>query len=134
VDSSQIVLPSNRKFGIFFSIIFMLVSVYLYFVPANLVLAVVSCVLALLTLTVTIFKAQALAPFNKLWMKLGLVIGMVVSPIVLGLIYFLLFTPVAIVGKLCGRDELSLKDSSSNSHWKNRVPSGPEPESFKNQF
>jgi len=134
MDNSQIILPSNRKFGIFFSIIFLLASAYLYFLATSVILAVLACFLALLTLAVTIFKTESLTPFNKLWMKLGLIIGMIVSPIVLGLIYFIIFTPVAVVCKLIGRDELSLKNMNRTSHWKNRVPAGPEPESFRNQF
>jgi hypothetical protein len=67
-------------------------------------------------------------------MKLGLLIGKVVSPIVLGSVFFFLFTPVGIVMRLAGRDELQLKLHGKTSCWKNRAPAGPEPTSFKNQF
>ena len=89
---------------------------------------------ALVIFLVTLFSPSNLLPFNKLWMGLGLLIGKVVSPIVLGAVFFFLITPVSIAMRLSGRDELQLKLHGKGSCWKNRVPAGPEPASFKNQF
>ena len=60
--------------------------------------------------------------------------GKVVSPLVLGVIFFLLISPVALIGRLFGRDELRLKKANSNSYWIDRVPPGPAGDTFKNQF
>ena len=82
----------------------------------------------------TLFFPQLLLPFNKLWMKLGLLIGKIVSPVVMGLIYFLIFTPIALVFKLTKRDYLNMKQSPKNSFWQERSVKAINPESFKNQF
>ena len=89
---------------------------------------------ALVTFLVTLVSPSNLLPFNKLWMELGLLIGKVISPIVLGAVFFFVITPVGIAMRLSGRDELQLKLHGKNSCWKNRAPAGSEPISFKNQF
>ena len=89
---------------------------------------------ALVTFLVTLVSPSNLLPINKLWMELGLLIGKVISPIVLGSVFFFLITPVGIAMRLSGRDELQLKLHGKGSCWENRTPVGPEPASFKNQF
>ena len=90
-------------------------------------------VVAVIFLVVTIAKADILLPLNKLWMKFGLLLGMIISPIILGVIFFGLFTPIALLMRLSGRDELRLKFSSKASHWILRSES-IQSKSFKNQF
>jgi hypothetical protein len=75
-----------------------------------------------------------LRPLNKAWYQLGLFLGRFVSPIVLGILFFIVITPVAIVMRLSGRDALKLRRQDVSSHWIDRKPPGPEPESFKEQF
>ena len=78
---------------------------------------------------------KILRPLNWLWFQLGQLLGKIVSPIVLGAIFFLLLTPVSLVTRLFGRDELRIKrKASQTSYWLDRAPPGPAPESFKNQF
>lgn len=129
---SEIELPSNRKFGFFFTFIFALAAGYLFHL-VHMAWACVFFASALMFLGVTLIKSDALLPLNKLWMRFGVVLGMIVSPIVLGVIFFGLFTPIAILMRLSGRDELMLKFTRKTSHWIKRN----EPiksESFKNQF
>ena len=83
---------------------------------------------------VTLFSAESLAPLNKAWAALGQILGRLVSPIVLGLIFFCLITPVALIGRIGGRDQLRLKTRADTSYWIKREPPGPAPDSFKNQF
>jgi hypothetical protein len=80
------------------------------------------------------FAPQRLAHFSNAWMKMGDLMGKVVSPLVLGAIFFLLITPTALLGWLFGRDELRLKKTNISSYWVDRVPPGPDGESFKDQF
>ena len=129
---SEIELPSNRKFGFFFSFVFALAAAYFYF-STNVSWAYVFIATALIFLIITLIKSDALLPLNKLWMRFGLLLGMIVSPIVLGIIFFGLFTPIAILMRLSGRDELRLKFTQKASHWISRgesIKSG----SFKHQF
>ena len=129
---SEIELPSNRKFGFFFTFVFAAVAAYFYY-STNVSWAYVFVAAALAFLLVTLIQSDALLPLNKLWMRFGLLLSMIVSPIVLGIIFFGLFTPIAILMRLSGRDELRLKLTQKISHWVSRG----EPiksESFKHQF
>ena len=129
---SGIELPTNRKFGFFFTFIFAVVAAYFYY-SANVSWANVFIGAASIFLLITLIKSDALLPLNKLWMRFGLILGMLVRPIVLGIIFFGLFTPIAMLMRLSGRDELRLKFRQEVSHWITR--SEPiKSESFKRQF
>ena len=129
---AEIELPSNRKFGFFFTFVFALAATYFYY-SANVTWAYVFIAAALAFLLVTLIKCDALLPLNKLWMRFGFLIGIIVSPFVLGIIFFGIFTPIAFVMQLSGRDELRLKFSKKPSHWISR--NKPiKSESFKQQF
>ena len=129
---SEIELPSNRKFGFFFTLVSAAAAAYFYYV-AVIGWAYLFIAGASIFLLITLLKSDALLPLNKLWMRFGLILGMIVSPIVLGVIFFGLFTPLAILMRFSGRDELGLKFSQKASHWISRnVPI--KSESFKNQF
>lgn len=129
---SEVELPSNRMFGFLFTFIFAVATAYFYY-SANLNWAYVFTVITLIFLLITMIKSDALLPLNKLWMRFGLLLGMIVSPIVLGFIFFGLITPIAMFMRVSGRDELRLKFSQKASHWILR--SEPiKSESFKQQF
>ena len=129
---SEIELPSNRKFGFFFTFVFVVAAAYFYF-ATNLGWAYAFIGTASIFLLVTLIKSDALLSLNIIWMRFGLLLGMIVSPIVFGVIFFGLFTPIAMFMRLSGRDELRIKFTQKSSHWISRT----EPiksESFKNQF
>ena len=125
-------LPSNRKFGFFFTFVFATATAYFYY-SANVSWAYVFILATLIFLLITLVNSDALLPLNKLWMRFGLLLGMIVSPIVLGTIFFGLFTPIAMLMRLSGRDELRLKFTRKASHWISRGEP-IESESFKHQF
>ena len=129
----EVILPSNKKFGLFFSIIFFLIGGYAFY-DEQIIVAVIflasSCVLLLISLV----AADYLIKLNILWFKLGILISRVVSPIVLGFIFFILISPIAILTRMFGRDILQLKKKVVSSYWIKREPRGPLPESFKKQF
>ena len=77
--------------------------------------------LSVLFLSITLINDNLLLPLNKLWMSFGLLLGKIISPIILGIIFFGLFTPYGIILRLIGRDELNLKLKKTNSYWKHRV-------------
>ena len=129
---SEIELPSNRKFGFFFTFVFAAAAAYFYY-SANLTWAYMFIAAALAFLLVTLTKSDALLPLNKLWMRFGLLLGMLVSPVILGIIFFGLFSPIAILMRLRGRDELRLKFTHKASHWILRE-APIKSESFKQQF
>jgi hypothetical protein len=129
---SEIELPSNRKYGFFFTFVFAVAAAYFYN-AASMSWAYTFAVSSVIFLGVTVVKADILLPLNKLWMRFGLLLGMIVSPIVLGIIFFGIFTPIAVLMRISGRDELRLKFNKKPSHWISR--SEPiKSESFKHQF
>jgi len=132
VKFAEIELPSNRKFGFFFTFVFAVAAAYFYY-SANVSWAYLFIAAASIFLLITLIRSDALLPLNKLWMRFGFLLGMIVSPIVLGIIFFGLFTPIAMLMRLGGRDELRLKFRQKTSHWMTR--SEPiKSESFKHQF
>ena len=128
----EIKLPSNRKFGLFFSFVFAIAAVYLFYFLI-MVWAYASMGVAIIFLFISIVKSEALLPLNKLWMRFGFLLGMIISPIVLGVMFFGLFTPIATLMRLSGRDELKLKFPRKASHWilRNELIKS---DTFKNQF
>ena len=132
MNIDELNLPSNRKFGFFFTFVFTVTATYFYYAK-NIVWVYIFVAAAMIFLFITLIKSDALLHFNKLWMRFGLLLGRLISPIVLGIIFFGLFTPIAMLMRINGRDELRLKFLRKSSHWISRN----EPiksESFKHQF
>ena len=130
---SEIELPSNRKFGFFFSGLFLAISTYKY-LGESFTASYWFAAMGFLFLIVTLIKANALLPLNRLWMQFGLLLGLIVSPIVLAVIFFGLFTPMSLLMRLFGRDELRLCFKQKESHWIPRDSSNMQSDRFKNQF
>lgn len=124
---------SDRSFGVVFTVVFLAIGLYplvrgegprLWFLGA-----------AALVAAVTMVRPQALAVPNRLWMKLGLALGRIVSPVAMGVLYFLVITPFGVVMRLAGKDPLRLKrEAEARTYWIDRDPPGPPPESMTNQF
>jgi len=119
-------MPSDRKFGWTFAGFFLLIGALYH--PGLIGLA---GLVAIVTLT----RADWLAPAKRAWMKLGDLLGRIVSPVVMAVIYFGIFTPVAFAMRFAGRDALSLRlDKTLPTYWVRRDPPGPADDSFKEPF
>ena len=125
-------LPSNKKFGFFFTFVFAVTAVYFLY-SVNMALVYTFITISLSFLVITLVKSDILLPLNKLWMRLGILLSMIMSPIVLGIIFFGLFTPIALIMKVTGRDELRLKLNKNKSYWVKRIEQ-INSNSFNNQF
>ena len=126
-------LPSNRSFGWTFSGIFLAVGVYGLWRGG----AVLSWLLlaAVLMAAVTVSRETWLTPLNRAWMSLGLLLGRVVNPLVLGVIFFGIFTPVGLVMRMWGRDAMARRfEPDLKSYWLERNPPGPADDSYRNMF
>jgi hypothetical protein len=126
-------LPSNRSFGWTFSGIFLIVGAYGFWRGG----AALSwlLVLAVLTAAVTLTRESWLTPLNRAWMRLGELLGRVVNPLVLGLIFFGVFTPVGVLMRLCGRDAMARRFAPAlKTYWLERDPPGPADDSYRNMF
>jgi len=130
---AEIELPSNKKFGIFFCFVFAVICAYL-FIKGNTLTATVFGFLACLTGALSLVLPTILTPFNRGWMWIGYVLGRIISPVVLGVIFFCLLTPISLFSRALGRDELRLKLTKANTYWRKREPVGPNADSFKNQY
>ena len=130
--TNNLELPSNKKFGFFFSILFLIISFYLYFTGFY-YLSYFLVTLSILLFLITIINDNLLLRLNKLWMMFGLFLGKIISPLVIGFIFFGLFFPIALFGKLIKRDELKLKKNLKSS-WIDRETKEYLPESFNKQF
>jgi hypothetical protein len=90
--------------------------------------------LSFILLISTLLFPDRLLPLNNLWFGLGILLGKIISPIVLGIMFFILITPVALVARAFGRDELKLNKRITKTYWTNRNPAGPDNDSFKDQY
>ena len=129
----DIELPTNRRFGFFFTFVFFGVFVYMMHL-GKFGFGYVSLLIAMVLISISLIKANLLLPFNRLWMRFGSILGMIVSPIVLGVIFFGIFTPIGIVMHAFKRDELRLRLKDKTTHWILRETPNVQRNSFKQQF
>jgi hypothetical protein len=126
-------LPSNRSFGWTFTGIFVIAGVYGLWKGGAALPWLLP--LAALTALVTLTRDTWLTPLNRAWMAFGLLLGRVVSPIVLGVIFYGVFTPVGWAMRLAGRDVMCRQfDPAAGSYWVKRDPPGPADDSYRNMF
>ena len=125
----DIKVGSNRSFGIVFFVVFLLISLYPLINSENVRLwsLAVSCIFLILG----ILNSNLLSPLNKIWFKFGILLGRIISPIVMCIIFFLVVTPIAFIMRLLGKDLLNLKYSDNQSYWIEKT--GPKSK-MKNQF
>jgi large-conductance mechanosensitive channel len=126
---NKIILGANRSFGILFFIVFLIIGIYplINDNPIRLWSLLVSTVFLILGLS----NSRILTPFNIIWIKLGTYLGIIISPIVMGFVFFLVVTPISLIMKLLRKDILKLKVDKKKSYWleKEKIKS-----SMKNQF
>ena len=127
-------LPSNRKFGLLFFGIFLAMALYAYSKNEATLTIGLLLLLSSAFLISSFFYQALLTPLNNAWFMLGLALGKIVSPIVLGIIFFGLITPIALMARLLGRDELKLKRPKKSSYWSEPIGSNSHADSYKNQF
>ncbi len=130
---NEIILPTNKRFGLFFSAVFLVISIYFFF-NKDLSTSLIFLVLAFIFCLISIAIPKILLPLNKLWMFIGFALGKIVSPIILAILYSGIFVPIGIFFKIIGRDELSIKKRKNKSFWKTRVKVDHKEDLFKNQF
>ena len=129
-QNKEIKLPSNKNFGIVFFIVFLIVSLYPLVNSDN--IRIQSLIISIIFLALGLLNSKILTPFNKLWFEFGILLGKIVSPLVMGIIFFLVVTPIGLIMKLLGKDLLNLKYNYNNkSYWIEK--NGPKSK-MKNQF
>ncbi len=129
MKNTEIKIGSNKSFGIVFFIVFLLIA--LYPLINNGELRIWSLIIAIIFLILGIINSKVLTPLNKLWFKFGLLLGKVISPLIMGIIFFLVVTPTALIMRIIGKDLLNLKFNNKKSYWIEKT--GPKSK-MKNQF
>tara|TARA_B100001121_G_C18308553_1_gene443097 strand:+ start:191 stop:577 length:387 start_codon:yes stop_codon:yes gene_type:complete len=127
--NSETNTSSNRSFGIVFSIVFLIIAIYPLINNED--IRNWSLIVSLIFLILGYLKSRILTPLNSLWFKFGIFLGRIVSPIILGVIYYFIVTPTSILMRLFKKDLLNLKFSNNNSYWINKH--GPKSK-MKNQY
>ena len=125
----EIKIGSNRNFGIVFFFVFLLIA--LYPLINNQEIRLWSLTISIVFLILGILNSKILNPLNKLWFKIGIFLGKIVSPLIMGIIFFLVVTPIGLLMRLMGKDLLNLKYNHNKSYW--IVKDGPKSK-MKNQF
>ena len=125
----KIKIGSNKSFGIVFFIFFLIVSFYPLLNAEN--VRVWSLILSLIFLFLGLLKSNLLTPLNILWFKLGLALGKFFSPIVMGLVFFIVVTPTGMIMRLFKKDLLKLKKSKFKTYWIDRSDTKSK---MENQF
>ncbi len=127
--NNNIKINSNRSFGIVFFILFLLISFYPLLNGEN--IRVWSLIISLIFLVLGIFNSKILSPLNRTWFKFGIFLGKIVSPIIMGIIFFAVVTPTGIVMRLFKKDLLNLKLNNNKSYW---IKKTDVKSKMKNQF
>ena len=120
---------SNRSFGIVFFIVFLLIALYPLTYSGE--LRIWSVIISLIFLILGLLNSKILTPLNKLWFKFGIFLGKIISPIIMGIIFFLVVTPIGLLMRLLGKDLVNLKYNNNKSYWIEKK--GPKSK-MKNQF
>ena len=125
----EIKISSNRSFGIVFFIVFLLIATYPLLNNDH--VRIWSLIISIVFLILGLLNSKILFPLNKIWFKFGILLGKIISPLIMGLIFFVIVTPIGLLMRLFNKDLLSLKSNKSKSYWIEKS----EPKSkMKNQF
>tara|TARA_B100001175_G_C19510416_1_gene643455 strand:+ start:3507 stop:3884 length:378 start_codon:yes stop_codon:yes gene_type:complete len=108
-------ISSNRSFGILFSIVFIIVALWPLLDGSS--IRIWPFPISVIFLLLGIFNSKLLSPLNYIWVKFGLLIGKIIAPIIMAIIYFTILTPIGLFMRLFGKDLLNIKFSKVNSYW-----------------
>jgi len=129
LKEKNIKISSNKSFGITFFLFFLIVSLFPLFKDGN--FRTWSLIIAIIFLTLGLLNSKILTPLNRIWFKFGILLGSFVSPIVMGVVFFAMVTPISLIMRILGKNLLNLKKGNKKTYWieKSKIES-----KMKNQF
>jgi hypothetical protein len=125
----KIKISSNRNFGVVFFVFFMIISLFPLFKDDN--IRIWAIVIAIIFLILGLLNSSILYPLNKIWFKFGALLGNIMSPIVMGVVFFFVVTPTSLIMRMFVKNLLGLKKDNKKSYW---IERSPVKRDMKNQF
>jgi len=125
----EIKLPTNRNFGTVFFLVFLIISLFPLLKNEN--IRIWSIIIALVFLVLGLLNSKFLTPLNKIWFRFGMILGNFVSPIVMGIVFFVIVTPTSLIMRVLGKNLLNLKKGNKKTYWIERSKIKSK---MKNQF
>jgi hypothetical protein len=130
MNNDKLQMSSNKSFGIVFFVFFLIISLFPLFKDGN--IRIWAMVLAIIFLILGLLNSTILNPLNKIWIKFGILLGTIISPIVMGIVFFVVVTPTSLIMRILGKNLLGLKkDNTKRSYWLERSSIKSK---MKNQF
>ena len=129
MKNSKIKIGSNKSFGIVFFTVFLIIAIWPLLNGYE--IRYWSLIISIFFLFLGILNSKILTPMNKIWFKIGILLGNVISPIIMSIIFFLVVTPTSFIMKILGKDLLNLKKNTKNSYW---IEKQNQNSKMKNQF
>jgi len=129
LEKENIKIGSNKSFGIVFFVFFLLVGIFPLLSNEN--IRTWSIILSIVFLILGLLSSSILSPLNKIWFKFGILLGNIVSPVVLGIVFFIIVTPTSLIMKILAKDIIGLKKSIKKTYWIEKIETKSK---MKNQF
>ena len=129
MEDKKIKIGSNRSFGIVFSVVFLIVALYPLLNGDS--IRIWSIILSSIFFIFGLLNSNILSPLNRIWFKFGIILGRIVSPTVMGLVFFLVVTPTSLILRLFKKDNLNLKKNDNRTYW---IDKSEKKSKMKNQF
>ena len=126
---NEIKTSSNKSFGIVFFIVFLLIGLYPLINQQD--IRIWSLIISFIFLILGLLKSSVLTPLNLLWFKFGILLGKIISPIIMGFVFFIVVTPTGLIMRIFKKDLLKLKRGNNKSYW---IKRSSNKSSMKNQF
>jgi len=129
MNKNKIEISSNKSFGLVFSVVFLIISLFPLFKDGN--IRIWAILIAITFFILGLLNSKILSPLNKIWFKFGILLGNFVSPVIMGIVFFVVVTPTSLMMKMFRKNLLGLKKINKKSYWIER----PNIKSkMKNQF
>ena len=129
MKNNEIKISSNKSFGIVFAIVFFLIGLWPIIKSND--IRIWSLIVSIIFLILGIMNSSILTPLNKIWFRFGIFLGNFIAPVVMGIIFFFVVTPIGLIMRLLGRDLIKLKKNNENSYW---IEKKDTESSMKKQF
>ncbi len=129
MKNNEIKISSNKSFGIVFAVVFFLIALWPIIKSDD--IRIWSLILSVIFLILGLMNSSILTPLNKIWFRFGIFLGNFIAPVVMGIIFFFVVTPIGLIMRLLGRDLIKLKKNNENSYW---IEKKDTESSMKKQF